>query len=270
MASRPGIKFWLAVAIAGGVLAAQKFGKQREEAPGETPGTAPAAAARASKLPYALDTTRGAWPPLDETTPADPAAANPNAVNYYVVLDGSGSMRKTQCSGNTNKIEAAVHALNDFVAAAPREHQLGLAVFDAQGLSERVPLGGGNAAAMVESLAHVQADGSTPLHSAISLGYEKLTRQARRQMGYGEYHLVVVTDGHPDPASEDPRDVVNRILFESPVLLHTVGFCIGEDHVLNQPGRVFYAAADSPAQLREGLEAVLAESPTFDISRFGP
>lgn len=228
----------------------------------------PTPKARASNLPYALDTTRSAWPPVDDTTPADPVAANPNAVNYYIVLDGSGSMRKTQCSGDKNKIQAAVQALNEFVMAIPRQHQIGMVVFDGRGTFERVALAGGNAAQVVAELARVQADGGTPLHSAISLGYEKLMRQARRQMGYGEYHLVVVTDGHPDPSSEDPTNVVNRILKESPVLLHTVGFCIGKDHVLNQPGRVFYSAADTPEQLRQGLDDVLAESPTFDVSKF--
>lgn len=269
MASRPGFRFWLVVAVVGGVFVSRLFDERKPEQAGE-PGTAePGQAAGASNLSFALDTTRVAWPPVDDTTPADPAAADPNAVNYYVVLDGSGSMRKTQCSGDRNKIQAAVQALDDFIGSVPAGGQLGLAVFDAQGLSERVPLGAGNAAAIRASLSQVQADGGTPLHSAISLGYQKLLRQARRQMGYGEYHLVVVTDGAPDPASEDPTDVVNRILHESPVLLHTVGFCIGTNHVLNQPGRVFYAAADTPEQLRQGLGDVLAESPTFDVSKFG-
>jgi hypothetical protein len=95
-----------------------------------------------------------------------------------------------------------------------------------------------------------------------------LTDQARSQLGYGEYHLVVVTDGEPDPDSEDPTPVVEEILEQSPVVLHTVGFCIDDDHVLNQRGRTFYAAATNPRELREGLQAVLAEADTFDATQF--
>ena len=265
---RAGLKFWLFVAFVGGVWAAMQFGEEKPAS--GTAGPDPEAAtpqAPAEPVAYALDTTRATWPPLEGANPAE-ASRTPGAVNYYVVLDGSGSMQKQQCSGNTSKMTAAIAAVTQFVASVPADHQLGLAVFDGGGLSERVPLAANNRAAMVEAVARVNASGGTPLRSAIELGFRQLTRQAQRQLGYGEYHLVVVTDGHPDPRSEDPEEIVERLLLESPVQLHTVGFCIGENHVLNQPGRVFYAAADSPDQLRQGLESVLAEAETFDVSRF--
>jgi Ca-activated chloride channel family protein len=52
------------------------------------------------------------------------------------------------------------------------------------------------------------------------------------------------------------------------VVVHTVGFCIDEDHVLNQPGRTYYTAASNPDELRQGLQAVLAEAPNFDATKF--
>jgi hypothetical protein len=58
------------------------------------------------------------------------------------------------------------------------------------------------------------------------------------------------------------------MLAESPVVLHTIGFCIGEAHALNQPGRTYYRAADDPGALRRGLDEVLAESPVFDLTEF--
>jgi len=265
-----GLMFWLIVALIAGAVVNAFLSRQREVPP--DPASAAAgtpAAPRPPEVAYALDTTRSNWPPLEEGAPAEGAAGDPAAINYYIVLDGSGSMRKSQCSGSQTKIDAAVAALQTFVKSIPADNAMGLAAFDGRGLYERVALAPDNRESMAGELLKVVAGGGTPLHSAISLGFEKLTRQARRQLGYGEYHLVVVTDGHADPTSEDPTRVVNKILNESPVLLHTVGFCIGSEHVLNQPGRVFYAAADSPEQLRQGLEAVLAESPSFDVSRFG-
>ena len=264
----PGVWFWLLVTGVTFVVGTRLFREEPAEAPVPDAGSAPAPAPPPAA--YALDTTRSNWPPLEDGAPTEAAHVEPAAVSYYLVLDGSGSMTKEVCSAGRTKIEAAIAAVTAFVQSVPDDQYLGLAVFDRQGLSERVPLAQHNRVRMAEALARVDANGGTPLQSALSLGFEQLTRQARRQLGYGEYHLVVVTDGHPAPESEDPTRAVNRILNESPVLLHTIGFCIGTQHVLNQPGRVFYAAADNPEQLRQGLDAVLAESPTFDVSRFGP
>lgn len=187
--------------------------------------------------------------------------------NYYVILDGSGSMSDRGCSGSANKISAAKTALAEFAKAVPSGAKLGLLVFDALGTSERVPLGVGNRDRFREVVQSVNASGGTPLRSAIALGLDKLEEQARRQLGYGEYNLVVVTDGEAS-GTEDPRAVVKDILARSPVTIHTIGFCIGENHSLNQPGRTLYKAAQNPEQLRAGLEDVLAESASFDASAF--
>jgi Ca-activated chloride channel family protein len=221
----------------------------------------------ASSVPYARRPGRDTWPPL-ATTGAPAATAASSIVNYYLVLDGSGSMTNTECSGADDKITAALAAVSTFIGSVPAEANLALAVFDKAGLSERAALASGDRAALREQLSRVSADGATPLKSAIKLGYEKLTAQAQHQLGYGEYHLVVVTDGAPQPESEDPTAIVQTILAESPVILHTIGFCLGTDHVLNQPGRTLYMAADSPEALRTGLQSVLAEAPAFDVTQF--
>lgn len=254
---------WMMVALVLGFVVSGFLQQRRPTDEAAAPGEPPAPAAR---MAYALDTTRSTWPPLADQAPAPDA--EPTAVNYYVVLDGSGSMLRSECSGGASKIAAAIAALTTFVQTLPPQDHLGLAVFDNRGLSERVPLGRDNRDAVAGQLGQVRAHGGTPLASAIQLAYERLTQQARRQLGYGEYHLVLVTDGHPEPSNEDPTDVVNRVRLESPVLLHTIGFCIGEDHVLNQPGRAHYMAADNPQQLQQGLESVLAEAPAFDVARF--
>jgi hypothetical protein len=62
--------------------------------------------------------------------------------------------------------------------------------------------------------------------------------------------------------------VVKEILAQSPVVLHTIGFCIDSDHVLNQPDKTFYASATDPEQLESSLKAVLAEAPVFDATKF--
>ena len=139
--------------------------------------------------------------------------------------------------------------------------------FDQQGVSERAPLSRGTREALVRSVSEVRPGGGTPLLEAIGLGYRQLTLQGQSQLGYGEYHLVVVTDGLASQGQE-PGPLVHHMLDRSPVVLHTIGFCIGQDHSLNQPGRVLYRAADDYAGLRAGLQGVLAESSEFVPTRF--
>jgi hypothetical protein len=204
------------------------------------------------------------WPPAPEGEDEPPVelAANPLASNYYVILDGSGSMKEGDCSRGA-KIDEAKSALAEFANAVPDDANLGLLVFDEAGVIERLPLGAGQKDQFVARVNEVSAEAGTPLRSAIEYGYGALTRQALAQRGYGDYNLVIVTDGEASPG-EDPTDIVAQILSWTPVLIHTIGFCIGEEHSLNQAGRTIYRAANNSAELRAGLGAVLAEAPSFD------
>jgi Ca-activated chloride channel homolog len=235
-----------------------------DEAPQATSQEAPAAPPS-----YARNALSDNWPPLADQPAAAALTENVTASNYYVVLDGSGSMLRSECSGGATKIEAAIESLQSFVRQVPADANLGLVVFDENGTTERVPLGNGNRDAFLAALGQARAGGGTPLRSSMTLAYDKLIEQGRKQLGYGDYHLVVVTDGVPDPDSEDPASIVRTMTALSPVVLHTIGFCIGDNHVLNQPGRSYYVAADSPEQLTQGLDAVLAEAPSFDVVAFG-
>jgi hypothetical protein len=206
------------------------------------------------------------WPPIE----GNPAFIKSDAMlrrNYYVVLDGSGSMEDKGCSGGVSKFDSAVEALNAFFAGIPDDANVGLLVFDYHGFSERVPLGLNNRPQLRQALQHARPNGGTPLSKAVNAGYEALTRQAGQQLGYGEYHLVIVTDGEANPGF-DPTEEVNRIIDHTAIVIHTIGYCIGSGHSLNQPGRTLYSTADSAASLSRELQAVLAEAEAFDVSQF--
>jgi Ca-activated chloride channel family protein len=207
------------------------------------------------------------WPPAASDDSVQVPAPDLFGVNYYVVLDGSGSMNESKCSEGKRKIEVARTALSAFARSVPAQANLGLAVFDRRGLSERLPLGRNNRNGFSRAIEEVQVSADTPLKRAVELAYSRLLDQGRRQLGYGEYHLVIVTDGLASP-SQKPTSAVNRILAESPVVFHTVGFCIDERHSLNQPGRTYYRSANNPQALQQGLETVLAEAPNFAVSQF--
>ncbi|MBF0255977.1 MAG: VWA domain-containing protein [Gammaproteobacteria bacterium] len=221
-------------------------------------------------LPSYATSLRDNWPPLADSASqkADPLqmGTQMSLANYYLVLDGSGSMLEKECADGRYKIAAAVDAVSAFASALPANSNFGLASF-VNGQTQELSALGSNPQAGLARLRNLRPSGNTPLYSAVHFGYEKLSQQARRQSGYGEYHLVVVTDGMHSPG-EDPTPILGQILSESPVVIHTIGFCISADHALNQPGRTYYRAATDPGSLKQGLDAVLAEAPDFQIDRF--
>lgn len=207
------------------------------------------------------------WPYV---SPDGKLAPNLLTKNYMVVFDGSGSMAESACKDSgKSKVEVAKAALDEFARVVPVDANLGLVVFDNQGISVRVRLGASdeNRRQFAGAVTQTVANGGTPLHSSMSLGYDELTRVAATQLGYGEYHLVVVTDGEAN-LGEGPGAIVETIA-KTPILIHTIGFCIGADHSLNQAGVTLYQEAGDQESLRRGLEGVLAEAPSFD-STFKP
>lgn len=216
---------------------------------------------------YALRPLANNWPAADDV---DSVLGKPKDYltrNYYVVMDASGSMKDVDCSGGQTKMQVAIDALEEFTQALPAGSNFGLALFNDNQIGELVPLGQASRGGVKRLMQGLVPAGSTPLRTSINFAYEKVTEQARKQLGYGEYHIVVLTDGMASDG-QDPGRIVNAILKESPISLQTIGFCIGEDHILNQPGRSHYKAADNVEELRSGLQDVLAESPGFDVGTF--
>lgn len=199
-----------------------------------------------------------AWP--FEIGPDMTLEENPVTKNYYFIFDGSGSMNSNQ------KIQTAKKALKEFVRVLPADAKTGLLAFGRKGLSERHPLSV-DRNSLIREIDSITASGRTPLKSAIEMGYNKLTSQGRKQLGYGEYNIVIITDGEASEG-EDPRRVVNLILKESPVVIHTIGFQIGTNHSLNQPGKIYYKSANNLQELTAGLENVLAELEDFSLTNF--
>lgn len=209
----------------------------------------------------------GSWPFSGGQQDVALLDSNLNRKNFVLIFDGSGSMAEKKCSGSQTKAEVAKNAVNEWSASVPEDANLGLVAFDQSALSVRLPLGMHNRDQFQDEILAVAPNYQTPLAASIEMAYQMLTEQGRRQLGYGEYIVVVVTDGIAnDPAALG--HVVSRILSDSPVMINTIGFCIAANHSLNQKGRTFYRAANDPAALRQGLQDVLAESESFDISGF--
>lgn len=215
---------------------------------------------------YGLNGIRSDWPNLTESSAID--LQNKLTKNYYVILDDSGSMESGSCaSGHHSRLSGAIDALAAFVEGLPPQANFGVMSFNEGKFTEQIPLGSWDGGDVRRLSKRIFATGNTPLATAILRGYEALRKQAAAQLGYGEYHLVVITDGQASEG-EYPDVIVNRILTESPVDIHTIGFCIDSDHVLNQPNLLSYQSANDVKELRRGLQEVLAEAPEFTVSSF--
>ena len=231
------------------------------------PATPPATRAAATPAPPPTGASGD-----DARTGASSTDTASLARNLYFVLDGSGSMDEdpaTRCPGSTKgsfptKIAAARWAIGEFLAQVPVDDRLGLYVFDRGGQREVVPLGTGNRQQFLTAVKGVYAAGGTPLAEAIITGVDRLVAQRERQLGYGEFRLVVVTDGEATGRRlEDGTDYAEK----RRIPIYTIGFCVGRTHTLFRHS-VAYRAANSPAELRRGLEETLGELESFDMKTF--
>jgi len=188
--------------------------------------------------------------------------------NFYFIIDGSGSMRETtdrHCGGDqsfSNKISGARWAIKKFLEQVPGDVNLGLYVFDREGQREVIPLGKANREAFLTAVDNINASGGTPLADAIKFGTDKLVESYQKQLGYGEFRLVVVTDGI---ANRIPQAALYAARYGIPI--YAIGLCVEPDHPLRYFS-VSYRAADNFQDLSQGLADTLAELQDFDVTEF--
>jgi len=188
--------------------------------------------------------------------------------NIYFIMDGSGSMNErttAECGGDrkfSDKITGARWAIKKFLENVPHDVNIGLYVFDYHGQREVVPLGSANREAFIKAVDAIEASGKTPLADAIRFGTDQLVEQYRKQLGYGEFRLVVVTDGIARGIPEAAFYAARR-----GIPIYAIGLCVKVDHPLRHFS-VSYRAADSYEDLEKGLEETLAELPAFDVTEF--
>ena len=185
--------------------------------------------------------------------------------NFVIIFDDSGSMSDPDADGK-RKIDTAKNAVVEWSKSVPAGANVGLVSFR-NGIWPLQPLTPVSQEQLISAVRDIYNSGSTPLSAAFGESFRMLTRQGLQQLGYGEYTLVVITDGEADSSKRLNR-WVKFVLNNSPIQIYTIGFGIGTDHTLNQPGLTQYKPAENLAELREGLKDVLAEAEAFDETEF--
>jgi Ca-activated chloride channel homolog len=207
----------------------------------------------------------GAAPAAPEVAGAEISTAR----NFYFVFDGSGSMDGAPPSNSgadrkfRTKIEGAKWAVHEFMKTVPADVNLGLFVFDSNGTREVLPLGANNRQQFLAEIDRISTGGGTPLGRSIHGGAGALVHQYRKQLGYGEFRLIVITDGE----SEDDINYGVSEAVKNSMPIYTIGFGIGQSHALRRFS-VSYKNADSAAEIQQALKEATAEMDVFDPKVF--
>lgn len=190
--------------------------------------------------------------------------------NFYFLFDVSGSMSEI-CDGSP-KIDGAKQAIHTFLEKVPDDINIGLLLFgvrsDEYGIKEVVPLGANNKAKFKEEISSVYPDGGTPLSNAVYFGTYQLVERYKQQLGYGEYRLIIITDGiasYPDKFAETLRNS-RKYPF---IAIYGIGLCMDASHILKSYA-LKYTDADNYDELSKALEETVAELEDFNLTDFNP
>ncbi|MBN1183114.1 MAG: VWA domain-containing protein [Bacteroidales bacterium] len=189
--------------------------------------------------------------------------------NFYFLFDGSGSM-EDDCA-NERKIDGAKEAIFKFLEKVPDEINIGLLIFGVDneyGIEEYVPLGLANREDFKQTIQNMEPTGDTPLGNATYYGIDALVEQYKKQLGYGEYRLIIVSDG----LATDPDQFEESLLYSRKypfIAIYGIGLCLEQEHILRDFA-ISYTDAYNYEELGKALEETIAELPEFDPTEFVP
>jgi hypothetical protein len=187
---------------------------------------------------------------------AEPRSATTN--NIVVILDASGSMQQKMSGTNLTKMAAAKQALTQVVKQVPDNTHVGLLVFSASNVPSgwAYPLGPLDRAKLQAAVQLPNPHGPTPLGEYLKIGADALLQQRAKQLGYGTYRLLVVTDGEATDGNlmdQHLPDILSRGL-----TIDVIGVDMKGDHALAT--RVHkYRRANNPKDLSEAVSQAFAE-----------
>jgi Ca-activated chloride channel family protein len=178
--------------------------------------------------------------------------------NVVIILDASGSMKSNLRSSRTQKMAAAKHALKEVLKTVPQDTQIGLLVFSGTNVKNHwvYPLGPRNDARLNTAIDMIEPGGGTPLGAYIKIGADRLVQERKNQMGYGQYRLLIVTDGQAQDiqlVNTYTPEVLSR-----GVIMDVIGVDMVQNHTLATKVHS-YRKADDPESLKKAVAEVFAE-----------
>ncbi len=179
--------------------------------------------------------------------------------NIVILLDSSGSMAERMPGTRQDKLTAAKTALKEVLQRLPASTHVGLLVFGGghQRADDWVyPLGPREDTRLIRAIDGMHADGGTPLGAYIKRAADRLLEERARQLGYGTFRLLIVSDGE----AQD-QELVNRYtpeVMSRGITVDVIGVAMARRHTLATRAHSYRAANDSES-LRRALHEVLGE-----------
>ncbi len=186
--------------------------------------------------------------------------------NYYFVFDMSGSMDEN-CSGK-RKIDGAKEAITRFMKNIPEDVNIGLMLFGTdigEGYNETLQLGAANKDEFLKIINNLKPQGRTPLGEAILASVDKVIEQYKKQLGYGTYRIIIITDG--EQTGIDLKQPCNYLARHGFIGLYSIGLCMKRSHTLKKYS-LSYRDANNYEELEQALVEATAESEEFDAGLF--
>ncbi len=180
--------------------------------------------------------------------------------NIVVILDASGSMQDKFSGDRTkSKMEAAKAALQEVLSKVPEDTHIGLLVFSGANIRNEwvYPLGPKDTQKLIAAIDLPIPSGNTPLGKYIRIGANRLLEQREKQYNYGNYRLLVVTDGEASDADKVKHytpEILNR-----QIRIDVIGVDMKTDHMLANVVDS-YRKADNPGELVAAVSQILAET----------
>lgn len=178
--------------------------------------------------------------------------------NVVIILDASGSMKSNMRSGRAQKMDAAKRALKEVLKTVPQDTQIGLLVFSGANVKNHwvYPLGPRNDARLNTAIDAIEPGGGTPLGAYIKIGADRLIQERKNQLGYGQYRLLIVTDGQAQDiqlVNQYTPEVLSR-----GIIMDVIGVDMVGNHTLATKVHS-YRKADDPESLKKAIADVFAE-----------
>lgn len=180
--------------------------------------------------------------------------------NIIIILDASGSMReKFRADQSKSKMDAAKEALKEVLAKVPDNTHIGLLVFSGSNVQNEwvYPLGPKNTEQLLAAIDLPQPGGGTPLGQYMRIGTNRLLEQREKQYNYGNYRLLIVTDG----VAQDQEKVAQYTpeILDRQIRVDVIGVDMQTDHLLAKDADS-YRRADNPGELVAAVTQILAET----------
>ncbi|MCD4779066.1 MAG: VWA domain-containing protein [Candidatus Omnitrophica bacterium] len=169
--------------------------------------------------------------------------------NLIIIMDCSGSM-------GGSKLREAKTALKEILKHIPESTHIGLLAFGGKYHGWRYQLGPRDDNKLLHAIDQLNAGGETPLGEFMRYGAEKLLEQKDKQLGYGNYRLLVITDGEATDQTSVTRYTPD--IMAKGITIDLIGVYMKQKHSLSRMVHS-YREANNTSSLKKAISEVLAE-----------